>query len=95
VRGEAAAAVGQLGEAAGAVGELRGEAAGAVGELRGEAAAAVWKSAVVRKRGLLWGSVGKLQAQVSFSKEPYKKDDILQTRTISLRSLLIVANPYS
>jgi len=31
---------------------------------------------------------------VSFAKEPYKRDDILQKRTINLRSLLIVATPY-
>ena len=31
---------------------------------------------------------------VSFAKEPYKRDDILQKRPIILRSLLIVATPY-
>ena len=30
----------------------------------------------------------------SFAKEPYQRDDILQKRTIILRSLLIVATPY-
>ena len=32
--------------------------------------------------------------QVSFAKEPYKRDDILQKRPMILRSLLIVATPY-
>jgi len=35
---------------------------------------------------------GKLQ--VSFAKEPDKRDDILQKRPVILRSLLIVATPY-
>ena len=35
--------------------------------------------------------VGSLKLQVSFAKEPYKKDYILQKRPIILRSLLIVA----
>jgi len=38
--------------------------------------------------------VGSLKLQVSFAKEPYKRDDILQKRPIILRSLLIVATPY-
>jgi len=38
--------------------------------------------------------VGSLELKVSFSKEPYKKDDILQKRPIILRSLLVVATPY-
>ena len=33
--------------------------------------------------------VGSLKLQVSFVKEPYKTDDILQKRPIILRSLLI------
>jgi len=37
---------------------------------------------------------GSLILQVSFAKEPYKRDDILQKRPIILRSLLIVATPY-
>ena len=37
--------------------------------------------------------VGSLKLQVSFAKEPYKKDDILQKRPRILRSLLIVATP--
>ena len=49
--------------------------------------------------GLLWHMgwlrlVGSLKLQVSFAKEPYKRDDILQKRPIILRSLLIVATPY-
>jgi len=39
-------------------------------------------------------SVGTLKSQVSFAKEPYKRDYILQKRPIILRSLLIVATPY-
>jgi len=38
--------------------------------------------------------VGSLKLQVSFAKEPYKTDDILQKRPKILRSLLIVATPY-
>jgi len=39
--------------------------------------------------------VDSLKLWVSFTKEPYKRDDILQKRPIILRSLLIVATPYS
>jgi len=38
--------------------------------------------------------VGSLKPQVSFAKEPYQRDDILQKRRTNLRSLLIVATPY-
>jgi len=38
--------------------------------------------------------VGFLILQVSFAKEPYKRDDILQKSPMILRSLLIVATPY-
>jgi len=38
--------------------------------------------------------IGSLKLQVSFEKEPYKRDDILQKRPIILRSLLMVATPY-
>jgi len=38
--------------------------------------------------------VGSLQIKVSFAKEPYKRDYILQKRPIILRSLLIIATPY-
>jgi len=38
--------------------------------------------------------VGSLKLQVSFAKEPYKRDDILQKRLIIVRSLLIEATPY-
>jgi len=34
-----------------------------------------------------------LKLQVSFAKEPYKRDDILQKRPIFLRSLLTIATP--
>ena len=37
--------------------------------------------------------VGSLNLQVSFAKEPYKRDDILQKRPVIFRSLLIVATP--
>ena len=39
--------------------------------------------------------VGPLKLQVSFAKEPYKRDYILQKRPIISRSLLIVATPYA
>jgi len=38
--------------------------------------------------------VGSLMLYVSFAKEPYETDDILQKRPIILRSLLIVATQY-
>ena len=38
--------------------------------------------------------VGSLKLQVSFAKEPYKRDYILKRRPMILRSLLIVATPY-
>jgi len=38
--------------------------------------------------------VGSLKLQVSFAKEPCKRDAILQKRPIILRSILIVATPY-
>ena len=37
--------------------------------------------------------VGWLKLYVSFAKEPYKRNDILQKKPIILRSLLIVATP--
>jgi len=39
--------------------------------------------------------VGSLKLQVSFAKEPYKRDDIPQKRPTILRRLLIVATPYT
>ena len=39
--------------------------------------------------------VGLWKLQVSFAKEPCKRDDILQKRPIILRSLLIEATPYN
>ena len=39
--------------------------------------------------------VGSFKLQVSFAKEPYKRDYILQKRPIILRRLLIVATPYA
>ena len=38
--------------------------------------------------------VDSLKSKVSFAKEPYKRDYILQKRPMILRSLLIVAIPY-
>jgi len=38
--------------------------------------------------------VGSFKLLVSFAKEPYKRDDILQKRPRISRSLLIVATPY-
>jgi len=38
--------------------------------------------------------VGSLILQVSFAKEPYKRDDILQKRPMISRSLLVEATPY-
>jgi len=38
--------------------------------------------------------VGSIKLQVSFAKEPYKRDDILQKRPIILSILLTVATPY-
>jgi len=38
--------------------------------------------------------VGSLKSWVSFAKEPYKRDYILQKRPIIWRSLLSIANPY-
>jgi len=43
-------------------------------------------------RWLRW--VGFLKKYVSFAKEPYKRDYILQKRLIFSRSLLIIATPY-
>jgi len=37
--------------------------------------------------------VGSFKLQISFAKEPYKRDDILQKRPIIVRSLPIVATP--
>jgi len=38
--------------------------------------------------------VGSIKLYVSFAKEPYKRDDILQKRPIILLILLTVATPY-
>jgi len=38
--------------------------------------------------------VGSLIFLVSFAKEPYERDDILQKRLENLRSILIAATPY-
>jgi len=43
--------------------------------------------------GWLW-LVGSIKLQVSFAKETYKRDDILQKRPIILSILLTVATPY-
>jgi len=39
--------------------------------------------------------VGSLKTQVSFAKQPCKRDNILQKRPTILWSLLIVATPYA
>jgi len=50
---------------------------------------------VCMKEGMGWlRLVGSLKLHVSFAKEPYKRDYILQKRPIILRSLLIQATPY-
>ena len=38
--------------------------------------------------------VGSINLQVSFAKEPYKRDDILQKRPVNSSILLTVATPY-
>ena len=38
--------------------------------------------------------VGFLKSSVSFAKEPYNRDDILQKSAMILSSLLIVATPF-
>jgi len=43
--------------------------------------------------GWLW-LIGSIKFQVSFAKEPYKTDDILQKRPMILSILLTVATPY-
>jgi len=43
--------------------------------------------------GGLW-LVGSIKIQVSFAKEPHKRDDILQKRPTILSILLTVATPY-
>ena len=52
------------------------------------------KTSTTTLMGWLW-LVGSIKLQVSFAKEPYKTDDILQKRTIILSILLTVATPYS
>ena len=52
---------------------------------------------IVRDENMCMGwlrCVVALKLQVSFAKEPCKRDDILQKRPMILRSLLIVASPY-
>jgi len=50
-----------------------------------------WKLLPARRKVSL---VGSLQLKVSFAKQPYKRDDVLQERPVILRSLLILATPY-
>jgi len=40
-------------------------------------------------------SVGSIKLQVSFAKEPYKRDEILHKRPAILSILLTVATPYA
>jgi len=51
-----------------------------------------WHTHIIAHMGWL-RFVGSLKFQVSFAKESYKRDDILQKRPIILRSLLIAATP--
>ena len=45
--------------------------------------------------GMRWlRLVGSIKLQVSFAKEPYKRDDILQKRPVILSILLTVATPH-
>jgi len=44
---------------------------------------------------LMRGIVTVCHYEVSFAKEPYKRDDILRKRPAILRRLLIVATPYA
>ena len=53
----------------------------------------VWHDSLIGTIGWLQ-LVGSLKLYVSFAKEPYKRDYILQKRPAILRSLLIVATPY-
>jgi len=43
--------------------------------------------------GFGYSRIDKIVLQVSFAKEPYKRDDILQKRPITLSILLTVATP--
>jgi len=55
----------------------------------------IWVTCLIHSCGMGWlRLVGSLKLQVSFAREPYKRNDILQKRPIILRSLLIVATPY-
>jgi len=47
----------------------------------------------VDMRALWLRLVGSLELQVSFAKEPHKRDYVLQKRTMIVRRLLIVATP--
>jgi len=47
----------------------------------------------ISKMGWLW-LVGSIKLQVSFAKQPYKRDDILQKRPINSSILLTVVTPY-
>jgi len=47
------------------------------------------------KPGMGWLQlVGSLKLKVSFAKEPYKRDDILQKRPMNFSILLTEATPY-
>jgi len=55
----------------------------------------VWETTIRRFLDMRWlRFVGSFQLYVSFTKESYKTDDILQKRPMILRSLLTVATPY-
>ena len=51
--------------------------------------------AFIATHGVGWLQlVGSIKSYVSFAKEPYKTDDILQKRPVILSILLTVATPY-
>jgi len=54
------------------------------------------KNASLPRRPHMWWlwSVGSIKLWVSFAKEPYKRDNVLQKRPIILSILLIKATPY-
>jgi len=52
-----------------------------------------WRERAVYTMGWLW-LVGSIKLQVSFAKETYKRDNVLQKRPIILSILLTVATPY-
>jgi len=55
----------------------------------------MYESCPIRDICVAWlPFIGSLKLYVSFAKEPYKRDDVLQKRPIIWRGLLIVATPH-